>query len=85
MRCRVRSETPGPPESARETVLADTPADFAAAVLRVLQDDDAAAALRVALGENARAFVEEQYGWSRIVPTLDALYARLLAAAPQPA
>ena len=74
-----------PVRDGRDLLLADTPADFAAAVLRVLQDDDAAAALRVALGENARAFVEEHYGWSRIVPTLDALYARLLAPAPQPA
>ena len=74
-----------PVRDGRDLLLADTPADFAAAVLRVLHDDDATAALRVTLGQNARAFVEEQYGWSRIVPTLDALYARLLAAAPQPA
>lgn len=73
-----------PVEDGRHLLLADTPQEFAAAVLRVLDDSEGATALRRTLIHNARTFVEEQYGWSSIVPRLDALYTRLTATVPQP-
>ena len=54
----------------RELLLADTPANFAAAVVRLLRDTER----RVALGQAARAFVEEYYDWRIIVPRVDAVY-----------
>lgn len=56
----------------RELLLADTPADFAASVVSLLQ----AAEHRVELGQAARAFVEEQYDWRAIVPRVEEVYAR---------
>lgn len=43
-------------------LIADSPADFAAAVARVLHD----AGLAQALSANARAFVEDRYSWAAI-------------------
>jgi polysaccharide biosynthesis protein PslH len=43
-------------------LLADTPADFAAAVCRLLQDR----ALRQRLGRAARELVEREYGWNAV-------------------
>lgn len=74
-----------PVQSGRDLLLADTPADFADAVLRVLRADAAAAAERIDLGIHARQFVEEHYGWTTIVPQLDQLYNRLAETTPQPA
>ncbi len=54
----------------RELLLADTPGDFAQAVLTLLDD----AERRVALGAAARRFVEAGYGWDSLVPKLEALY-----------
>lgn len=45
-------------------LIADTPAEFAAAVGRVLTDE----ALARSLSKNARRFVEQQYSWSGIGP-----------------
>jgi len=55
----------------REVCFADEPAAFAAAVIDLLCDRARAAAL----GRAARAYVEAHYGWSAIVPRLEALYA----------
>lgn len=71
-----------PVQDGRELLLADTPSDFAAAVLRLLADQTDGGALTAQLGVTARTFVEESYGWPAIVPKLDALYNRLLDAPP---
>ncbi len=54
----------------RELLLADTPADFAAAVVGLLR----APGKRVELGRAGRAFVEERYDWRVIVPQVEAVY-----------
>ena len=51
-------------------LLADEPADFAAAVNRLLADG----ALRARLRENGRAWVEAEYNWRAVYPRLDGLY-----------
>jgi glycosyltransferase involved in cell wall biosynthesis len=45
-------------------LIADTPRDFAQAVLRVLQNPE----LRQWLGDNGYRFVSEKYDWSVVVP-----------------
>jgi glycosyltransferase involved in cell wall biosynthesis len=64
--------------SGRELLLADTPRDFAAAVLRLLQDQRGGGSLSHGLGALARAFVERQYGWQSIIPQLDIVYQQVL-------
>ena len=54
----------------RELLLADTPKDFAEAVLSLLDDPKK----RAQLGEAARRFVEATYGWDALVPKLETLY-----------
>jgi sugar transferase (PEP-CTERM/EpsH1 system associated) len=54
----------------RELLLADTPADFARAVLTLLD----APGRRAQLGMFARRFAEDNYGWDTLVPRLEALY-----------
>lgn len=75
--CAVVSTTVGaegfPVESGRELVLADTPGEFAAAVLALLADP----ARRTALGEQARAFAA-QYDWRQVAPLFDRVYDDLL-------
>jgi len=51
-------------------LLADTPADFCAAVCRLLEDR----ALRLRLGEAARRLVERDYGWDAIGDRMLAVY-----------
>jgi len=58
------------------SLLADDPADFAAAVLRLIDDP----ALGRQLGANGRALVREHYDWSVIVPRLEAIYQDLMSA-----
>lgn len=59
-----------------ETILlADTPRDFAAAVLRLLGDASLNARLRCA----GRAWVEATYAWQVVYPRVEAVYARLFA------
>jgi glycosyltransferase involved in cell wall biosynthesis len=53
-----------------ELLLADTPEDFAQAVLRLVEDREQ----RAQLGEAARRFVEAAYGWDTLIPKLEALY-----------
>lgn len=57
---------------------ADTPADFAAAVVRVLSD----AALRQRLGEGGRAFVRARYDPSASAAALEAEHQRLAVSRP---
>lgn len=58
----------------QELLLADTPAAFANAVLRLLQPENEP--LRMMLRSNARRFVEERFGWSTITPRLERLFER---------
>ena len=53
-------------------LLADDPADFAAAVNHLLADG----ALRTRLRTNGRSWVETQYNWRTVYPRLDGLYGR---------
>jgi sugar transferase (PEP-CTERM/EpsH1 system associated) len=57
-----------------ELLMADTPQSFADAVLTLLEPGNRL--LRQALAVNARHFVERRYGWDRIVPRLDEIYAQ---------
>jgi sugar transferase (PEP-CTERM/EpsH1 system associated) len=54
----------------RELLLADTPTDFAAAVVALLR----APGRRATLGRVARTFVEQHYDWRVIVPRVEAAY-----------
>ncbi len=54
----------------RHLVLADTPEDFAQAVLTLLDDSEERARLAVA----ARRLAESTYSWDILVPKLEALY-----------
>ena len=54
----------------RELVVADMPAEFARAVLRLLADP----AERERLGQAGQAFAAAGYDWSMIVPKLEAVY-----------
>lgn len=51
-------------------LLANTPEEFAQAVLALLDDP----AYRTRLGESGRRFVRAAYGWDVLVPQLEALY-----------
>jgi glycosyltransferase involved in cell wall biosynthesis len=55
----------------RELILADTPAEFAQAVVALVNSP----ARRTELGQTARSFVERQYDWRVIVPCLEQVYA----------
>ncbi len=55
----------GFPEPERALVLADAPADFAAACVRLAQDGES----RAALGAQARSYVAD-YDWARLLPPL---------------
>jgi len=59
-----------PVAGGRELLLADTPADFAAAVVALLRAPER----RAELGRVARAFVEQRYDWRVIVPLVEAVY-----------
>lgn len=51
-------------------LIADSPEDFARAVLRVLSEPDLAQCLR----QNGRRWVEEHYDWQKVYPAWDAVY-----------
>ena len=55
-----------------ELFVANDAEAFARRVLDLLRDE----ARRDTLGRAARAFVEQHYGWERIGPLLEAVYAR---------
>ncbi len=63
-----------PVQHGRELLLADTPTDFAAAVVRLVADLRAGGTLQQQLGAAARRFVEERYGWPTIIPQLNEVY-----------
>ena len=59
-----------PVTDGRELLLADTPADFAAAIVALLRAPER----RAELGQAARIFVEQRYDWRAIVPRVEAVY-----------
>ncbi|MGC8878344.1 MAG: glycosyltransferase [Anaerolineae bacterium] len=59
-----------PIESGKHLLLADTPHEFAAAVVRLLDSPST----RDRLGAEARLFVQSHYGWERLVPQLEEAY-----------
>jgi glycosyltransferase involved in cell wall biosynthesis len=59
-----------PVTDGRELRLADTPADFAQAVVALLDSP----ARRAELGQIARDFVERRYDWRVIVPYMEQVY-----------
>lgn len=59
----------------RELMIADDPQNFAQAVLAVLRDS----ALRRALGDNARALVEQKYAWPQIGAAFENIYTKCMA------
>ncbi len=59
-----------PVRSDRELLLADQPADFAAAVLRLIDDR----ALRERLRTASRILVRDQYDWRTVVPAMEQVY-----------
>lgn len=63
-------------EDGQHLLIADTPQDFANAVLRLLADPHGQQSQT--LWRNARIFVEKQYGWEQIVPKFDEIYAKIM-------
>ncbi|MCS7260592.1 MAG: glycosyltransferase [Anaerolineae bacterium] len=59
-----------PVESGKHLILADTPHQFAAAVVQLLADPG----LRNRLGAEARALVRSRYGWEQLVLQLEEVY-----------
>ena len=61
-------------ENGKSILLADSPADFAAAVLRVLDDP----ALARSMGETGRALVCDRYSWDAVTQRLERFFAEVL-------
>ena len=59
-----------------ELLVADTPADFAEQVIRLLDNDD----LRKTLAQTARTRVETNYSWEAIGDRLEHVYAQAVHA-----
>jgi glycosyltransferase involved in cell wall biosynthesis len=59
----------------KDILLADTPEEFAAQVVRLARDKSA----RDALGASARRLVEENYSWASVVGSIDAVLQKALA------
>ncbi len=57
-------------QDGHDLLLADDPAGFAAAVIRLLQDEG----LRRRLGENGRASFERDYDWRRVYGAWEDVY-----------
>lgn len=66
----------------RELLIADTPADFADAVLRLIADQQTGGIETQRLTANARRFVETHYDWDVLTPTLEQAYQDLEAGLP---
>jgi glycosyltransferase involved in cell wall biosynthesis len=62
-------------KNGRDLFIADNPKDFAAAVVKLLRDDD----LATQLGNNARKTVETNYDWKIIGTKMFAAYEKMLA------
>jgi polysaccharide biosynthesis protein PslH len=60
-------------------LLADEPKAFAAAVVRLLQDDVLGRRLR----QNGRDWVESHYNWRTVYPQIESVYQKMLGVYPQ--
>lgn len=63
----------------QEMLIADTPAAFAQAVVRLIADARHDGTLLHRLGAHARRFVESTYSWDTIVPQFDVIYDQVSA------
>lgn len=72
--CEGLEITPG-----RDLLVAETPDDFAEAVISLMEDEGR----RRELGVHARRRVEERYGWEAIGSRMNAFYERLIRKASQ--
>lgn len=63
-----------PATDGEEWLLADSPAEFAAATLRLIDSAHTADGLATQLGLRARQFVETHYDWQQILPILSQVY-----------
>jgi glycosyltransferase involved in cell wall biosynthesis len=61
----------------KEMLIADSPDEFAVAILRLIADQRADGALSQQLGQNAYTFVSAYYVWDRIIPVFERLYTQL--------
>jgi len=59
-----------PVSDGKELILADSPEEFASAVVQLLNDS----AWRRSLGEQGCTFVKQHYDWKMIIPQVEALY-----------
>lgn len=66
-----------PVEDRRDLLIADSAADFAAAVVRLLRDQEAAGTLSQTLGENGCRLVESTFTWASIMPVVEGVYDRI--------
>lgn len=66
--------------SEHEMLLADLPATFAAAILRLVDDKRKGAPLAKQLGQAAHNFVAAHYTWDQIIPTFDQIYTQICTA-----
>lgn len=66
-----------PVQHERELLLADTPAQFANATLRLLYQDINSITLAKELGQAARAFAAHHYDWHQIIPQFEGIYEAL--------
>jgi glycosyltransferase involved in cell wall biosynthesis len=63
-------------QSGVELLVADTPDDFAHAILQLLRD----ATLRESLGRQGRCYVEEHHNWHKITSQLEQVYESVVVA-----
>lgn len=57
----------------KHLLVADTPSEFAAAIVRLLKDST----LRASLIQNGRRLAEEKYDWQVVLPRLESVYQSL--------
>jgi glycosyltransferase involved in cell wall biosynthesis len=60
----------------RDVLVGDTPQDFAAAVIRLLEDED----LQAQLAANGRSLAERYYDWKVILNRMEKIYGPPVAA-----
>ena len=68
----------------KEMLIADSPDEFAVAILRLVADQRADGTVSQQLGQNAYTFVSSYYVWDRIIPVFERLYAQLRPASNTP-
>jgi len=61
-------------EAGREVLIADTPQEFAASVIRLLED----AAYREQVARAGRRYVEENHPWPKVIERLEEVYDEII-------